>query len=276
MLKLRGPFDCDTDITTSVEWLQQNIEAFGGDPSRMTLWGQSAGAMSVDFYNFAHYTNPIVQSLIMDSGTAFLPIRSQDASHSNFSFVAANVGCGGLESEPATQLDCMRNVSAATLEGFLEQYQEAGTTPAISFVPIADEKTIFSNYTDRALKGLQAKIVRHFPNFLLSAFFQSLNPVSSISLTTRNIASDHRHQHPRRRTLRPLQRRWTKPHPRHRSTPERLPVSGHRNHQSASTDRSRNLPLRLRRELLKHLARVLVGRVPQLRTASAVRNVCEL
>ncbi|KAK4987195.1 hypothetical protein LTR50_004796 [Elasticomyces elasticus] len=142
-----------------VEWLQQNIAGFGGDPNRMVLWGQSAGAMSVDFYNFAHPSDPIVTGLIMDSGTVFLPIRSMDTAHSNFSFVADHVGCGGLSSDGAAELACMKAVPATTLETFVANYQDSGALPRISFLPIADNKVVFANYTERALAGLQAKLV---------------------------------------------------------------------------------------------------------------------
>ncbi|KAI4154055.1 MAG: hypothetical protein LQ340_001929 [Diploschistes diacapsis] len=146
------------DQRMAVEWLLQNIQHFGGDPSRMTLWGQSAGAGSVDFYNYAYYSDPIVNGLIMDSGTAFLTSLSSDLGHSNFSFVASKVGCPGLSTEPQAQLSCMRKVPASAIEAFVQQYQDNGTSPGISFVPISDNQTIFSNYTNRAMEGKLAKI----------------------------------------------------------------------------------------------------------------------
>ena len=146
------------DSRAAVEWIQQNIKAFGGDPERMTLWGQSAGAMTVDFYNYAYYEDPIVKGLIQDSGDAFLPIRSYDTSHSNFSFVASKVGCPGLASNASAELECMKGISYTVIEDFLHSYGDNGTTPALSFVPIADEKVIFSNYTARALEGKLSKL----------------------------------------------------------------------------------------------------------------------
>ena len=146
------------DQRQAVKWLERNIAAFGGDPSRMILWGQSAGAASADFYNYAFYSDPVVKGLVMDSGTALLPIFSADFSHSNFSFVASKVGCPGLSSQPQGELACMRTVPATTIESFLQQYQDNGTSPSISFVPVPDERRIFSNYTARALQGKLAKL----------------------------------------------------------------------------------------------------------------------
>lgn len=66
------------DQRAAVEWVRDNIVRFGGDPSRMLLWGQSAGSISVDYYNYAYPKDPIVSAFSMDSGTAFSVIQSVD------------------------------------------------------------------------------------------------------------------------------------------------------------------------------------------------------
>jgi hypothetical protein len=105
-------------------------------------------------YGYAWPNDPIVSSLIVDSGNAGL---SADSKQTNFTFLAGLVGCHGLDAQ--TELSCVRNVSATTLENALSNYIINDTKPSISFTPFPDNKTAFSNTTDRAVKGLVAKLV---------------------------------------------------------------------------------------------------------------------
>ncbi|CAK3971141.1 related to triacylglycerol lipase V precursor [Lecanosticta acicola] len=145
------------DQRLAVEWVKENIAAFGGDSERMVIWGQSAGAASIDYYNYAYPDDPIVTGLIMDSGTALLP-TSVNLTGESFAYVASQVGCGGLANDPVTQLACMRKVTASTIENFVANHSDSGASPSLSFQPTVDGKVIFANYTDRALAGKQAKI----------------------------------------------------------------------------------------------------------------------
>lgn len=144
------------DQRLAVQWIHRNIVAFGGDPARLTLWGQSAGAQSVDFYNYAWHAEPLVSGLIMNSGTAFLPILSKDAAQSNFSFVADHFSCKNYNS--TKQLSCMRKIPATEIELFLQRHAENRSASSLSFAPIVDDKMIFSNYANRAAAGNLSQI----------------------------------------------------------------------------------------------------------------------
>jgi acetylcholinesterase len=137
-----------------VKWVQKNIASFGGDPTKITLFGQSAGAVAVDAYNLAYPDDPIVTGLIMNSGTALLQTFSQDMTHSNFSFVARGVGCSAEK-----ELECMRAVKWEKIEAFLKAYQDGAKAPPISFVPVKDDVTFFKDPAGRAKEGKLSKKV---------------------------------------------------------------------------------------------------------------------
>lgn len=147
-----------------VEWVQKNIGAFGGDPTRIVLWGQSAGGTSVAMYPYAWTEDPIVAGLIADSGSAG-SINGADTAHTNFTSLAGMVGCGGLSS--SAEVACVRNVPAQRLEDALSLYGESGKLPALRFTPTPDGVVVFSNYTERLLSGELAQTV-------------SLNPVHTL------------------------------------------------------------------------------------------------
>ncbi|EOA86135.1 uncharacterized protein SETTUDRAFT_39633 [Exserohilum turcica Et28A] len=139
------------DQRLAVEWIRDNIRNFGGDPSRITLWGQSAGAISVDNYNFAYPEDPIASGYIMNSGNSLLRLQSNDVQHTNFTFVAKHFGCNTTTGE--SEIECLRGVSSVDIEKFLKQYSDSGKAPSLSFVQVVDNRTFFSNPTERTLAG---------------------------------------------------------------------------------------------------------------------------
>jgi acetylcholinesterase len=122
----------------------------------MTLFGQSAGAVAVDAYNLAYPHDPIVAGLIMNSGTALLGTVSRDTGHTNFTFVAENLGCKNATA--AAEMECMRAVPYQTIQDFLKRYQDGGKGAPISFVPVQDEVTFFTDPAARARDGELTKL----------------------------------------------------------------------------------------------------------------------
>lgn len=145
----------DSDTYSRVQWVESNIAGFGGDPSRITLFGQSAGAVGVDAYNLAYPNDANVTGYIMDSGTAWLPTFSKDKARNNFTFVAESLGC--KNSTGAAELDCVRGIPFERIESFLKGYQDNGTAPLISFLPVQDDITFF---TDPAARAKEVKLTK--------------------------------------------------------------------------------------------------------------------
>lgn len=139
------------DQRLAVEWVRDNIANFGGDPSRITIFGQSAGGASVDLYSYAFASDPIVAGLIPQSGNALgwgLPNTAASAATAWYT-TAQNLGCGNASTaDQAALLTCMQAVNSSTLLAAIPR--GSGTASFLGFFgPTADDKVVFSNYTNQ-------------------------------------------------------------------------------------------------------------------------------
>ncbi|KAI2603462.1 alpha/beta-hydrolase [Hypoxylon fragiforme] len=146
------------DQRMALEWVYSNIEAFGGDPDLITVWGHSAGGVSADLLSFAYPDNPLAAGFFLMSGTAMRVFSQGDnALQANFTYVAQELGCD-YPDDPKAELECMQQVPVHQITNFIGHYGDDGKKPSLFFRPVADSKVIHKDYMDRAQKGLISKV----------------------------------------------------------------------------------------------------------------------
>lgn len=149
------------DERLAVEWVRDNIGAFGGDPTRITLAGDSAGAGLVDLYSFAFVHDPIISGIALLSGTAALRGWDPDSwtkAERKWDLITCDVCRMGAETDPAVVLDCMRKNTTAEITAAIPTDSDALGTKA--FFPSVDNKLIFSNHYELTRVGNFTKVPR--------------------------------------------------------------------------------------------------------------------
>ncbi|KAM5544429.1 hypothetical protein V8D89_002089 [Ganoderma adspersum] len=100
------------DQREGFRWIQKHIATFGGDPNKVTIWGGSAGALSVGSHMVANRgdNEGLFRAAAMSCGSV-LPTGDITVQQQSFDAIAAYVGCVDAEDK----LECLRRVPAEDL-----------------------------------------------------------------------------------------------------------------------------------------------------------------
>ncbi|TDZ14798.1 Carboxylesterase 5A [Colletotrichum orbiculare MAFF 240422] len=130
------------DQRLALQWVQTNIHAFGGDPAKVTIAGESSGGSSVDRLVTTIHDNPPFRAAACSSGQATVSAIGRDSGPLSWKSLVGLLGCPGED-----EIACVRGIDAKTLRDVAE-------ANGLDFSPVSD------NFTQQELPYLPARTTR--------------------------------------------------------------------------------------------------------------------
>ncbi|RDB16286.1 Lipase 5 [Hypsizygus marmoreus] len=143
------------DQELALQWVQKHITLLGGDPAKVSIWGECVGAGSVLQHVIAHNgrtTPPLFRAAITSSTFSPSQYKFDDRiPEALYSEVVAQTNC----SSAANSLACLRDVDAGLLETVNVNIGTSGFFGTSVFVPVIDGIFI----TQRPIEALKQRNV---------------------------------------------------------------------------------------------------------------------
>lgn len=143
------------DQVEALRWVRDNIECFGGDPNRVTLFGESAGATAVGYHALSENPEVLFHRIIMQSGAPNWgqPLQTPEQGLQITQGIAQAVGC------PVTQtsvdIGCLRRVQASAIaKAELDLFWNVTKSHLFTLVPRANDWVVPADPIDAVRRGL--------------------------------------------------------------------------------------------------------------------------
>ncbi|XP_039956903.1 venom carboxylesterase-6-like [Bactrocera tryoni] len=128
------------DQNLALRWIKLNIRAFGGDPEKVTIFGQSAGAISVHLHMLSRQSEGLFRSAITMSGTANVPFAINDSPLQQTRDIARFCNISNVEELSTAKLArALRALNAEDIINAGDKLKYWNVDPMTNFRPIAEK-----------------------------------------------------------------------------------------------------------------------------------------
>ncbi|XP_069944808.1 carboxylic ester hydrolase [Cherax quadricarinatus] len=172
------------DQTLALQWVQRNINNFGGDKTKVTIFGESAGGVSVSLQMLAPKAKGLFSRVIMQSGTA-LAWWGTDFNHrEKAEKIGQAFGCP-VTSDSQILLECLQKVDGRSLGAKVQDFFQWFISP-VPFVPRVDGDFIPGEPAKLILEGrhqmvdLMAGVTRDDGAFTSHAMYAMRNLIRDL------------------------------------------------------------------------------------------------
>ncbi|EGN97860.1 hypothetical protein SERLA73DRAFT_109097 [Serpula lacrymans var. lacrymans S7.3] len=145
------------DQREAMRWVQKYISSFGGDPTKVTLWGQSSGAISVSLQMLTNGgdTEGLFRAAYMQSGSP-IPVGDITKGQTYYDFLVDQTGCSGA----LDTLQCLREVPYDILKSAVDRTPNIFSYQSLvlAWVPRADGNFLMDDPQKLVQQGSVANI----------------------------------------------------------------------------------------------------------------------
>lgn len=105
------------DMIAALKWIKKNIAAFGGDPKRVTIFGESAGGIAVSMLCASPVAKGLFEGAISESGGSFGPTRTTTYPGENMKRLAdaEQAGVAYMKTAGVSSIEALRKIPADKL-----------------------------------------------------------------------------------------------------------------------------------------------------------------